>query len=121
MGKKPYGDMGMGIMRPAIRIAATGAALLAAAPRVLAQGCAMCYTEAAAQAPGAARQLDYAILTLLVPSVLMFGGVLFAAFRRKEQDLLANGPLPARSCATPGKSVPEPTRYLVPGASPRSS
>jgi len=63
------------------------AALLAGAPRLLAQGCAMCYTEAAAQSPRAARQLDLAILTLLVPSVLMFGGVLAAAFRRREGDL----------------------------------
>ena len=111
----------MGIMRPAIRIAATGAALLAAAPRVFAQGCAMCYTEAAAQAPAAARQLDYAILTLLVPSVLMFGGVLFAAFRRRERDLSADEPVSACEGSAPRKSVPEPRRYLVPGASPRSS
>ena len=110
----------MGIMRPAIRIAATGAALLAAAPRVLAQGCAMCYTEAAAQAPGAARQLDYAILTLLVPSVLMFGGVLFAAFRRREHDL-AEDPKPIAGRAASKISVHERRPHLAPERSAGSS
>ena len=67
------------------RIGVTAAAL-AAAPRVAAQGCAMCYADAAAQSPQAKHQLDLAILTLLVPSVLMFAGVLIAAFRRQEHD-----------------------------------
>jgi hypothetical protein len=112
----------MGVMmKPAMRIVATGVALLAAAPRVLAQGCAMCYTEAAAQGPGAARQLNFAILTLLIPSVLMFGGVLFAAFRRRERDLPADEPVPACEQVAPRKSIPESRRYLFPGASPRSS
>ena len=68
------------------RIGVLAAAMLAAAPGVLAQGCAMCYADAAAQSPHARRQLDLAILTLLVPSVLMFAGVLIAAFRRREHD-----------------------------------
>jgi len=68
------------------RIVAVLAAGLVAAPRALAQGCAMCYTEAAAQSPRARHHLDLAILTLLVPSVLMFAGVLVAAFRRQERD-----------------------------------
>ena len=111
----------MGIMKLAMRIVATGMALLAAAPAVLAQGCAMCYTEAAAQGPGAARQLNFAILTLLIPSVLMFGGVLFAAFRRREHDLPVDESQPACERVAPRKSVPESRHYLVPGASPRSS
>jgi hypothetical protein len=110
----------MGIMKLAIRIAVAGAALLAAAPRVLAQGCAMCYTEAAAQNPVAARHLNYAILTLLVPSVLMFGGVLFAAFRRREQDLLAEQPLPAVGGVTPRMPIREPLHSRLPDASSRS-
>jgi hypothetical protein len=69
------------------RMGMAAAAGLAAAPRVLAQGCAMCYADAAAQSPRARHHLDLAILTLLVPSVLMFAGVLVAAFRRRERDL----------------------------------
>ena len=111
----------MGFMRPAIRIAATGAALLAAAPRVFAQGCAMCYTEAAAQAPGAARQLDYAILTLLVPSVLMFGGVLFAAFRRREQDVAGAELSGAQGAIPPRIKIPERRARFSPRVSPSKS
>ncbi len=62
-------------------------AVLAAAPRLLAQGCVMCYADASAQSAHAKRQLDLAILTLLVPSVLLFLGVLLAAFRRRERDV----------------------------------
>ena len=68
------------------RFGAVAAAALASAPRVLAQGCAMCYADASAQSPRAKHMLDLAILTLLVPTLAMFGGVLFAAFRRREQD-----------------------------------
>jgi hypothetical protein len=110
----------MGIVKPAIRIAAAGAALLAAAPGVLAQGCAMCYTEAAAQNPVAARHLNYAILTLLVPSVLMFGGVLFAAFRRREQDPAVD-PQPLAGAAASQISVLERRPNMAPDASASNS
>jgi len=76
----------MELMKRLGKFGAVAAGMLAAAPRVLAQGCAMCYADAAAQSPRAKHQLDLAILTLLVPSVLMFAGVLIAAFRRREHD-----------------------------------
>jgi len=68
------------------KIGVLAAAGLAAAPRALAQGCAMCYLDANAQSPRAKHMLDLAILSLLIPSVLMFGGVLMAAFRRRVRD-----------------------------------
>jgi len=37
-----------------------------------AQGCAMCYTSAAAAGSGAARALDHAIIVLLAPALLLF-------------------------------------------------
>ena len=68
------------------RTGGVAAAALAVAPGAWAQGCAMCYQDAAAQSPRAKHMLDLAILTLLIPTLAMFGGVLFAAFRRREQD-----------------------------------
>ena len=47
-----------------------------------AQGCAMCYTTAAAAGPGAARALDLGILVLLVPTLVLFVAVLGFAIRR---------------------------------------
>src|SRR3989442_15224329 len=41
-----------------------------------AQGCAMCYTTAAAAGPRAARPLDLGILGLLLPPLVLFLGVL---------------------------------------------
>src|SRR3989442_7623048 len=47
-----------------------------------AQGCAMCYTTAAAAGPGAARALDLGILVLLVPTLVLFVAVFGFALRR---------------------------------------
>ncbi len=47
-----------------------------------AQGCAMCYTSAEAAGPAAQRSLDIGILVLLVPTLLMFIGIVVLAVRR---------------------------------------
>ena len=73
-------------MRVLAKSAAVIAAGLAAAPRLFAQGCAMCYATAQAQDARAARHLDYAILALLIPSVSLFAGVFIAAMRRSMRD-----------------------------------
>src|SRR2546427_2622505 len=46
-----------------------------ASVNAFAQGCAMCYTTAAAAGPGAARALDLGILVLLVPPLVLFFSV----------------------------------------------
>ncbi len=51
-------------------------AVLALAPSAGAQGCALCYTTAAAAGAAAARSIDIGILVLLVPALLMFIAVL---------------------------------------------
>jgi len=100
-----------------IRIGIVAAAMLAAAPRVLAQGCAMCYADAAAQTPRARHQLDLAILTLLVPSVFMFAGVLIAAFRRRERDAAETKQLEGLAVA-PQISIPAKRHRLEAGPAP---
>ena len=100
--------------RVIMRCGAVLAAMLAAAPNVLAQGCAMCYADAAAQGPRARQSLDFAILTLLIPSVLLFAGVLFAAFRRRERVVANAEPAekfetrPAQTGITRSHTVPTP-------------
>lgn len=51
-----------------------------------AQGCAMCYKTTDQQNARAARSLNIAILALLSPALLMFGGVFFLAFRRRDMN-----------------------------------
>jgi hypothetical protein len=103
----------------AAKVAAAGAVLLAAAPQVFAQGCAMCYTEAAAQGPRARRSLDLAILVLLIPAVSMFAGV-FLTLRRRDRQLagascqLSAGQPAARTASS------NPGRTLAHGISPTS-
>jgi hypothetical protein len=55
---------------------------LAAAPAALSQGCAQCYIEASASGSHAQKSLDIGILVLLVPSLLMFAGVIVLLIRR---------------------------------------
>jgi hypothetical protein len=47
-----------------------------AAPGAFAQGCALCYTTAAAAGAAAARAIDLGILVLLVPALVLFVAVL---------------------------------------------
>jgi len=55
---------------------------LAAARGAWAQGCALCYTTASAAGAAAQRSLDWGILALLVPALVLFLGVLFLLYRR---------------------------------------
>ncbi len=54
----------------------------AVSPRAFAQGCALCYTTAAAAGAAAARSLNFGILVLLVPTLVMFVGVIVLLIRR---------------------------------------
>lgn len=57
-------------------------ALLAAAQGAFAQNCALCYTSASALGSGAQRSLDFGILTLVVPALVLFLAVIFMLYRR---------------------------------------
>lgn len=54
------------------------------APAAYAQGCVMCYTSAAAAGPKAQHTFNVAILTLLIPPLVMFIGVVAFAMRRRN-------------------------------------
>ena len=64
------------------RIFLAALAVLALAPGAFAQGCALCYTTAAAAGAAAARSLNIGILVLLVPALVMFIAVLAFFVRR---------------------------------------
>jgi hypothetical protein len=57
---------------------------LAASPAARAQGCSMCRTGAGAQSEAGKRALNNGILLLLSPTLLIFGGLLFVAYKRRE-------------------------------------
>ncbi len=58
--------------------------LFCLAPEAAAQGCAMCYANAEAAGPEAARALNLGILALLSPTLLLFGGIFLLAHRRAK-------------------------------------
>jgi hypothetical protein len=53
-----------------------------ASPSAFAQGCAMCYTSAAAAGPGAARSIDYGIIVLVTPALLLVISIFVLLVRR---------------------------------------
>ncbi|MBI4462346.1 MAG: hypothetical protein HY653_05520 [Acidobacteria bacterium] len=61
-----------------------GTILLAAAPAAFAQGCAICRNTAAAGGAEVARALDHGVLVLLVPTISIFVGIVFFAFRYRK-------------------------------------
>ena len=55
---------------------------LASAQGAFAQGCALCYTSASAVGQAGQRSLDYGILALLTPALVLFLSVMFLLYRR---------------------------------------
>ena len=83
-GKREKGQPGAWVRRAVVCSFLVGQ-LFAFAPGVAAQGCAMCYDSAKQQSAEAASALNTGILVLLLPSLLLFGGVVVTAFRRREE------------------------------------
>jgi len=57
--------------------------LLAANPALHSQGCAACKTNAAQAGPDAQRGLRRGIAVLLIPSLIIFTGVVFLAYKHR--------------------------------------
>jgi len=57
-------------------------AILVSAPGAFAQGCALCYASASALGASGQRSLDYGILMLLTPALILFLSVMFLLYRR---------------------------------------
>ncbi len=64
------------------RIVLLAVAALGLAPGAFAQGCAMCYTSAAAAGAAAIHSLRLGIMVLLLPALFLFVGVLALLVRR---------------------------------------
>jgi hypothetical protein len=58
------------------------AAALGMAQGAYAQGCALCYTSASALGASGERSLDFGILALLLPALVLFLSVMFMLYRR---------------------------------------
>ena len=63
-------------------IVATLVAIVASAQGAFAQGCALCYTSASAIGRAGERSLDFGILALLTPALVLFLAVMFLLYRR---------------------------------------
>jgi hypothetical protein len=63
-------------------VAAVLVAIVASASSAFAQGCALCYTSASAVGAAGQRSLDYGILALLTPALVLFLTVMFMLYRK---------------------------------------
>lgn len=84
-------------------------ALFAGAPAVFAQGCALCYTNAAATGAQGTATLRHAILVLVIPPLTIFGGIIGMLYQRRN------------SCGD-ATAIPEgPMEHFEMSPGPRSS
>jgi hypothetical protein len=60
------------------------ALLAVTAPHAIAQGCAMCYQNAASSGAQGRAALRHGILILLLPALSLFLGVFFLIYRRRD-------------------------------------
>ncbi len=63
---------------------AVASAALVCASATFAQGCALCYNDAAATGPKAQAALRHGILTLIIPPAFIFVGMLSTLYRRRN-------------------------------------
>ncbi|HKV27489.1 MAG TPA: hypothetical protein VJN90_04355 [Candidatus Acidoferrales bacterium] len=59
-------------------------ATLAFASATFGQGCALCYSDAAATGPQGQAALRHGILALIIPPTVIFAGVLSTLYRRRN-------------------------------------
>lgn len=87
---------------------------VAAVPSAHAQSCILCYTSVAGGGPVVVRALQLGILTLLVPALLLFGGVFYLIYRRamaaNEED---SQPVTRPAARRIAKTVLRPTVSTV--------
>lgn len=57
---------------------------LLASPAAFAQGCALCYNDAAATGPHAIAALRHGILVLAIPPMLIFASIFAVLYRRRN-------------------------------------
>jgi hypothetical protein len=65
--------------------AAAALAVLASPAALYAQSCAMCYQSAAASGPRSIHALKLGILILMFPPLLITAGVVYLAYRKRDQ------------------------------------
>lgn len=68
------------------RLAMVAAAALAFAPAARGQGCILCYTSTAAGGPTVIHALHVGILSLLIPVVVLFLGIVLLVLRRARRE-----------------------------------
>jgi len=68
-----------------LRRAAAALAVIASPATLYAQSCAMCYQSAAASGPRSIHALKLGILILMFPPLLITAGVVYLAYRKRDQ------------------------------------
>jgi hypothetical protein len=72
------------VFRAAAILAACLAVFAISAPHAIAQGCAMCYQNAAASGPQGRQALQHGILILLFPTLSLFVGIFVLIISRRN-------------------------------------
>lgn len=91
------------------RLLASGVLLagaLVGASSAFAQGCALCYADAAASGPQTQAALRHGILVLMIPPMIIFAGFFFLLYKRSNLRLESSRDLQVAAHVT-SESAPE--------------
>jgi hypothetical protein len=102
----------------AISIAALAICAVLSAPAAHAQSCVLCYTSVANGGAAVIRAFQFGILTLLIPTLTLFGGVFFLIYRRARAESNGTFGTPVRAAASP---VVYKARRTAPGTFPTTA
>jgi len=98
-------------MRVVLKMLVAGIASALYASATFAQGCALCYSDAAATGPKAQAALRHGIITLIIPPAFIFVGMLSTLYRRRNLYRESVDRVPATFRA-PSNSVSEAVFHL---------
>jgi hypothetical protein len=96
-------ELRVNLKRLLAAIVVTGGALTSASA-ASAQGCALCYSDAAAAGPQVQAALRHGILVLMIPPMFIFAGLYGLLYRRRHLHRESFDELPVCAQASPGNA-----------------
>lgn len=102
----------------ALCVSALAVGAVLSAPAAHAQSCVLCYTSVAGAGAAVIRAFQFGILSLLIPTLLLFSGVFFLIYRRARAESNGQSSIPARAATSP---VVYKARRTAPGTFPTTA
>ena len=101
-----------------VSVLAAAVCTLFGAPAAQAQSCALCYTSVAGGGPAAIRAFQIGILSLLIPTLLLFSSIFFLIYRRARAATQEQSQVPMAQPTRVPRFAAAPSRLPLHGSLP---